>query len=115
MPSHRKDTPVRTPERRRNARLSAAHPVALLDRQGRVLLRARTSQISETGLHCLTLARRALQLKGRVNVEIDLPAGRPGRQRHCPTRTVRYLARIVRTEELGEMVGLAIEFIENLD
>jgi len=115
VPRFDEDIPVRTGERRRSRRGAAAHPVALLDRRGRTLLRARTSNISENGLYCLTIARRALHLRGRVVVEISLPAGPGDRPGDAPSRSVCYKARIVRTEELGQMVGLGIEFLEKLD
>jgi len=89
--------------------------VAVLDNRGRLLLRARVSEISQHGLYCLTLARRGLHIKGKVLVEVYLPTGRPGTVRRTPTRTVRYLSRIVRSEEIGQLVGLAIEFLEKLD
>jgi len=105
---------VRTTDRRRNARVAAAHPVAIRDRRGRILLRGRTSDLSESGLFCLTEARRGLRLRGKVILEVTLPAGRPGRLRHSPTRTVRYAGRITRTEEIGQAVGMAIELLERL-
>jgi len=105
---------VRSAERRRNARVAAAHPVAIRDRRGRLLLRARTSDISETGLFCLTEARRGLRLRGKVTLEVTVPAGRRARLRHSRTRTVRYAGRIVRTEEIGQVVGMAIELLERL-
>jgi len=105
---------VRTFERRRGSRDAAALPVAVLDRRGRLLLRARTSTISESGLYCVTLARRALRLRGEVVVEVYLPDDRSARQRPSQTRAVRYRARLIRAEELGQTVGLALEFIEKL-
>ncbi|MGB2824778.1 MAG: PilZ domain-containing protein [Phycisphaerae bacterium] len=105
---------IRTAERRRAARITAAHPVTIRDRRGRLLLRGRTSAISESGLYCLTDARRGLRLRGKVILEVTLPAGRSPRLRHSPTRTVRYAARIVRTEEIGQAVGMAIELSARL-
>ena len=105
---------VRLTERRRHSRTSAAHRVAVCDRRGKVLLRARTSNISEGGLFCLTEARQALGMRGRLIVEIDLPSCRPGRPAGHSTRTVRYAGRVVRVEEVGQLVGIAIELIEKL-
>jgi len=106
---------TRTTERRRNARVAAAHPVAVRDRRGRLLLRGRASDISETGLFCMTRARRGLRVRGIVYLEVTVPAGRSPRLRHRPTRTVRYAGRVVRTEEIGQLVGMAIELIEKLE
>ncbi len=105
---------VHVRERRRGSRMSVSHPVTLRDRRGRVLLRGRTSDISQRGLYCLTECRRGLRLKGRVMLEITLPAGRAPRRRHATQRTARHAGRIVRVEEIGQLVGLAIELIDRL-
>lgn len=94
--------------------MSAAHPVAICDRRWRVVLRGRTSLISERELLCLTRSRRGLGVKGRVFVEITLPAGRSLKLRHSPNRTARYRGRIARVEEIGQFVALAIELTKRL-
>jgi len=43
-----------------------------------------------------------------------LPAGRAPRRRHATQRTARHAGRIVRVEEIGQLVGLAIELIDRL-
>ena len=89
--------------------------MAVWDRRGRLLFRARASDISENGLRCLTLARRALRAKGKVVLELCLPPARLPKVRHRVARTVRYLGRIVQAEEVGQLVGVAIQLIEKLD
>ena len=105
---------VRTTERRRNPRITAAHPVAIRDRRGRLLLRGRTAEVSESALTCLTNARRGLSIRGRVILDVALPAGRSPRLRHSPLRTVRYAGRVVRTTEIGQLVSIVIELTERL-
>ena len=105
---------VRATERRRKDRTAAAHPVAICDPRGQLLVRGRTSDVSETGLYCLTEARRALRIRGRVIVEVSLPAGRSPRLRHRRMRKIRYLGKVLRVDEIGQLVGLALELVEKL-
>ena len=105
---------TRSAGRRRHTRMPAAHPVVLRDRRGRVLFRGRASNISENGLLCVTDARRALRVKGKVILDITVPAVSSRRPRPHAVRSVRYLAQVVCVQELGQMVGLGLEFIQKL-
>jgi len=105
---------VRTTERCRSPRGTAAHAVVICDHRGRTLVRGRTAEVSAGALTCLTRARRALRIHGEVILDVDLPAGRSPRLRHSPLRTVRYAGRVVETTEIGQLVSLTIELIERL-
>ena len=100
---------------RHRLRSAAAHLVLISDRRGRNVVRARTAELGHTSLSCVTEARRALGLKDVVTVEIHLPSSRSARRRHDSRRTVRYLGRIVETQEIGHLVGLGVELIQKLD
>ncbi len=104
----------RTAERRRGQRVAAAHPVTLRTPRGGFLLRGRTASISESGLLCLTECRRALQVRGRVVAEVVVPGGRSPRAGRPDTRTVRYEGRIVRVEEIGQFVSVAVALTRKL-
>jgi len=102
-----------TAERRRNLRLPAAHVVTIFDNRGNVIARARTVNISEAGVFVLVNLQRALPPSGQVRLEIVLPAGCDAWRRDR-TRTVMYLCRIVRTQSVGQMKGLGLEFMKKL-
>ncbi|MCD6303469.1 MAG: hypothetical protein J7M21_00730 [Planctomycetes bacterium] len=102
--------------RSRRPRITAnrAGPTAVLfyDRRGRFILRARTSGIDESTLHCLTSARKALGLKPDVVIELLRP---PGRHRRRAGRRARYLASIIRTEEIGQLVAISLRRLARID
>ncbi len=102
---------VRTSDRRRNLRSAVSLPVAVIDRRGRVRLRGRTADISEGGLMLLTEARSGLQMRGRVLLEISMPTARASAGRESRTRRTVFAGRILRVEEIGQLVGLAIELL----
>ena len=105
---------VRTTERRRNDRVAAAHPVAVYDRGGSCVLRGRTANVSEAGLLLLTDSRQALHLKGNLTIEISLPGSNaPTAHRHG-MRLVHYLGRVTRTEEIGQVIGVAVQLVGKL-
>jgi len=101
---------VRTAERRRSIRVVAAHPYVLRDRKNRVLGRGRTANISETG--GLTVVRHDPKIPetGQVIVDLTVPADPIA----GTTRTVKYRCRIARRQEMGNMVGLGLEFLQKL-
>lgn len=101
-----------TAERRGAARASATYPVVICDRRGHCLARGRTVDISQAGVFAVVVAVAGSIRAERVVVELTVPgAKRSGRGRG---RLVRYLAKVVRTEQLGQMFGLGLEFIEKL-
>jgi c-di-GMP-binding flagellar brake protein YcgR len=107
--------PVQTQDRRRSIRVAAAYPVSLCDDTWRILARGRTANISETGVSVVADARRGVPETGQVHVEITLPAeGKfvPGRRQ---MRIARYVCRIARVQQLGNLMGLGLDFTEKLD
>ena len=106
---------VRTAERRRSVRLAAAYPAIVRDRRGRILARGRTANISEKGV--FVIARRRAgppPPQEDISVELTIPAARTLRSRRQAVRTVRYRGRIARTQPIGQLIGLGIEFLEKL-
>ena len=101
---------IRTAERRRSVRAPVAHPYVLRDRKNRVLARGRTANISENGV--LTVVRQDPRLPeyGQVVLDLTIPADPIA----GTTRTVKYRCRIVRRQELGNMLGLGLEFLQKL-
>jgi len=105
---------VRTTDRRRSSRVAAAHPVAVYSRGGRLLLRGRTANISEGGLLLLTKSRLAHRLDDILVFDITLPGGDPPRAHRQGLRLARYLGRVTRVEEIGQVIGLAVQLVEKL-
>lgn len=105
---------VHVAERRRSVRTTAAYPVSICDRRGRVLSRGRTANISENGVFVLVGNSRALPLSGQVFLQITVPDASGRQFRRDASRTVRYACRIVRSQSLGRFVGMGIEFVRKL-
>jgi len=104
---------VTTAERRRSSRAAAAHPATISSRRGRFLARGRTANISENGAFVVSRCTRS-KLRGEtviLDVAVPTAAARGGRDER---REVRYLCRIIRTENLGELLGIALAFVEKL-
>ena len=101
---------VRTAERRRSIRVSAAHPYVLRDRKNRVIGRGRTANTSETGVLTLVRQRPGLPDSGQVVLDLTVPADPVA----GTTRLVKYRCRIIRRQEMGNMVGLGLEFLQKL-
>jgi hypothetical protein len=100
---------VRLAERRRSVRSTAAYATLLVDPRGRVLARGRAANISEHGLFIIVSTSDPPE-EGKVAlVEITIPSSVAG-----GTRIVVYSCRIVRRQELGQLVGLGVEFREKL-
>ena len=100
---------------RHRPRSAVAHLVTISDRRGRNVVRARVAELGHTSLFCVTEARRALGLKDMVTVTIHLPPSRSARRPHGSNRAVRYLGRIIETQEIGQIVGLNVQLVEKLD
>jgi len=105
---------VWTAERRRSVRVPAAYPATVHDGRGRILTRGRTANISEHGVLLITPRRDGLLVDQQVAVELTVPAAPAARPRRQATRTVRYHCRIARTQPLGQLLGLGIEFLRKL-
>ncbi|MFP4054598.1 MAG: PilZ domain-containing protein [Phycisphaerae bacterium] len=94
---------------RSSSRTSAAHPVVVCDRRGRKICSARTANISATGVMIVTRWRRELLPSKKLIIEVTLPAHAPG-----GSRVVSYLARVARVQEIGQLVGVGVEFLDKL-
>ena len=105
---------VKVTDRRRSIRVAAAYPVALCDEKWRILARGRTANISDAGASVVADARRGVPLSGRVYVEITLPADTEMMIGRHKMRIVRYICRIARVQQLGNLVGLGLEFEQRL-
>ena len=105
---------VRTAERRRSNRLAAAYTAVVTDQRGRVLARGRTANISENG--CFVIARRREGPPPRqcATIEMVLPAAGATRPGRTATRTILYHCRIIRTQPLGQLVGMGIELLDKI-
>ena len=103
--------PDQQANRRRSVRVPAAYPAVIKDLRGQVLARGRTANISETGVLVLARRKEGPPPLQEVLVELIVPA-LSTQARPDATRTVEYHSRIVRTEVLGPLVGMGIEFLE---
>ncbi|MBS3733448.1 MAG: PilZ domain-containing protein [Phycisphaerae bacterium] len=101
-------------ERREDARRAAAHRVVVLDGNDRVVARGRTANISVDGVLLIAPRTEALRQGREVVVEIDVPKIAHGQVRRGQHRTVRYRGRVVRTQQLGQLLGVGLEFVEKL-
>lgn len=101
---------TRTAERRRSVRVSAAHPYVLRDRKNRVIAKGRTANISENGVMTVVKLHPRLPDTGQVVLDLTLPAD----PILGTTRLVKYRCRIARRQEMGNMVGLGLEFLQKL-
>ena len=106
---------IQITDRRRSMRIAAAYPVSLCDEQWRILARGRTANISDTGVSVVADARRGVPDSGTLHVEITLPiegAVVSGRRQMC---IARYVCRIARTQQLGNLMGLGLDFDSKFD
>ena len=95
------------PERRRHLRAAAAHKARIVNARGEELAHGRTANVSETGAMIIVDGRSGLDLAEELIAELHVPAD-GGR------RVVRYRCRIARTQRLGQLLGLGLEFVEKL-
>ena len=100
----------RVAERRRNQRIPEIHPAAVLDADGYLLARGRTSNISERGVFIIADGPWGPELNSTVILELKLPAVPTARKPH-KRRTVIYQARVVRTQKAGEVFGVGLELV----
>ena len=105
---------IGTSERRRSRRLPAAYEVTVLDDGGRFLTRGRVANISENGMCFLVERHRNIPKSGRITLQIKLPPTSSKHDERRKTRNVSYTCKIVRTQTLGNLVGIGVEFIDKL-
>lgn len=102
---------VRVADRRRDNRAAATHFAVLSDRRNRtVLARGRTANISENGILLVLRRNSKIPESGEVCARITIP----GNPAVGTSREVIYRCRIVRRQELGNMLGLGLEFLTKL-
>ena len=101
-------------ERRRSRRRPASHPGAVFAGNGTLVARGKTGNISENGVFLLAKIEGKTPQSGRVELELSIPEAGSNPNRRGRTRTVRFSARIVRSVRLGHLVGLGIEFDEQI-
>jgi c-di-GMP-binding flagellar brake protein YcgR len=106
-------------ERRRDTRVAATYPAAVHTVGGRLLFEGRTANISENGVF-LVANGKAPPIGHEAVITLTLPGAsaadvRGGRGVRKDTRTVRYRCRIVRTQPIGHLVGLGVEFLEKIE
>lgn len=104
---------TRVAERRRSRRAPAVHPIAIFDNDGYVLARGRTSDMSECGVYIIVSSDWAPELNSTVTVELKLP-GFASERRRDRQRIVIYSARVVRTREVAQFLGVGLELLEKL-
>ena len=104
---------TRTSERRKNQRTLAVYPVAILDEDGYVLASGRTSNISAHGVFVIGDGQWRPQLNAMVMLMLELPAAPTPRKRD-KMRTVAYRARVVRTQEVGQLLGIGLELMQKV-
>lgn len=94
--------------------MPAAHPIAIFDKNGWLLARGRTVNISEHGVFAVASIWGGKMPAGEVRIELKLPSAKDQPGRPDATRTVEYQCKIIRTETVGDMLGMGIEFLEKL-
>ena len=105
------DMTVRTAERRRSTRAPNTYRATLHDGRNRsVLGRGRTANISENGVLLVLRSSDRIPETGNVCISLMIPADPIA----GTTRQVVYRCRIVRRQEMGNMLGLGLEFITKL-
>lgn len=108
------DTQAGTAERRLSQRVPAVHRAAVLDKRGHALALGRTSNLSADGVLLILPWREELASAEELVVELELPKVAHGHVRRGQRRKVRYRGRVVRTQEIGQLLGVGLHFIEKL-
>jgi len=105
---------VRLADRRRSYRMAASHHVVVRDKRGRMLARGRTANISENGAFVLVRCAKPPRQNTDGILEMTVPAFSGVRHKPGATRVLCFACRIVRVQQLGQLVGLGIELGEKL-
>lgn len=102
---------VRTTERRHSVRMAASYLATIRSTKNRVLARGRTANISEGGVLVVVRRSRSLPANGeQVVVDLLIPADPIAGTK----REVTYRCRIIRRQELANLMGLGLEFLEKV-
>jgi hypothetical protein len=103
---------ARATERRQSLRISAAHPVRILDNDESLLTSGRTANTSEDGLMAVV---RTCPLPPEVLIEIALPSLANSRRAYGQTRIVCYRARVIRLQVMGNLMGLGVQLLKKVE
>ena len=101
----------RTGERRRKQRVGTSGSAILRDANQRFIARCSVTNISSAGVFVMTRDVPDLPRAGEVYLEMALPEGDGP---DAPRRTSVYVCRVIRTQQLGQLVGLGLELVEKL-
>lgn len=104
---------VRTAEKRSGIRSAASYPAVVADRHGRIIARGRTANISAGGVFIIGRYHGQFACE-RVQIILTVPSASSNPSRPQATRTVIYNCRVVRTQNLGHLLGLGLQFLEKL-
>lgn len=104
---------ILTAERRSHVRIPAAYAAKLFSRKGDLIGCGRVTDTSESGAFILFSQHGKIPPSGQIRVDMLLPAAR-GNAAAGDVRKVCYLCRIVRTERLGQMVGVGVALMRKL-
>lgn len=101
---------TRVAERRRSRRVPAVHPATIMDEDGCVISKGRTSDTSECGVFLIVDNNWEPVVDSEVVLELRIP-GTPTPRKPDKLRTVAYHARVVRTSNIGSMIGVGLELL----
>ncbi len=100
---------VSTTERRSSGRISTAYPAKIRSRNGKILARGRTSNVSAHG--AFLIADREFEIPSDGVVVLELVKPDLGRTTADDEPNLdRYECCITRSESLGQLTGLAVKF-----
>lgn len=102
---------VRTTERRRSVRMAASFPATIRNFRNRIVARGRTTDISEGGVFVVVHRNRYIpESGGEAFVDLIIPADPLAGTK----REVTYRCKITRRQDLANMLGLGLQFIEKI-
>ena len=102
---------LRTGERRRAERLGAYGPAILRDSAMKFVARCRVTNLSADGAFLMVRDKPDLPREGEAFVELVLTIG-TGREKTQQTSV--YRCRVIRSKQMGELIGLGLEFLEKV-
>jgi len=105
---------LRTANKRRTVRAGAAYRAVIRNRKGRVLARGRTANISANGVFIIASCPKGPPKCSEVLIEMEVPTATASRTGRPATRTVHYLCRVIRIQTLGHLMGMGVEFLEEV-
>lgn len=100
-------------DRRRHKRISSTCPVVVRDLGGQVVARGRTSNASASGAFVIAPMETTPPLGDQLLIEMKLLRSGGPHTRRRPRRA-HYIARVVRLRQIGQLVGLGMELIEQV-